>query len=312
MIRVKIIKDWDSPNLFRQTPNSLGIWNNVEFFTDENKECDYIIILNKLESNVKVKVLPENIWAVMQEPYIKGIHDWMIFQHNQFSRVYTHHIFNHQKRYHRSQPLLPWHINKTYDELVAMKVPDKTKLLSCISSNKGNFPGHILRVKFIEQLINSRFKIDLFGKGYHYVSDKWEALSAYKYSIVIENSSSKDYWTEKIADCYLSFTVPIYFGCTNLDEYFPENSFIKIDINNFQESLEIISNVITSDYWEKNIDSIITARERILNEYQFFPFISNEINGKSGIGLKKNITLKKFSNDTIDRILYKFYRKVLS
>lgn len=307
MLTVKIIKDWESPNLLRQTPNSLGIWNNVKFILETNLDSDYIIVLNKIDLDLSVFISIENVWAVMQEPYIKGIHEWMVNKHGQFSRVYTHFIFNKKDKYKVSQPLLPWHIEKTYDDLVNMEIPIKNQLISCISSNKSQFPGHILRVNFIRNLINSKIDIKLFGRGFNYLNDKFDGLSSFKYSIVIENSSSSNYWTEKISDCFLSYTMPFYYGCTNINDYFPENSLIKIDINNFQKSIEIIEEAIASELWEKNIDSIVFSRNKILNEYQFFPFIANEISKHNKLtSSKKRIKLKKYSNCKLRYYLSKF------
>ena len=259
MIKVKIIKDWNSPNLLRQTPGSLGVWNNVKFILDDIDidNPDFIIVLNKIDCEISISVSPENIWAVFQEPYISGIHDWMIYNHSQFNKIFTHYFFCKQEKYIKSQPLLPWHINRSYDELVNMKVPQKNQIISCISSNKADFPGHKLRLNFVNELINSDFEIKFFGRGYNYINDKWDGLSSFKYSIVIENSSSENYWTEKISDCYLSYTMPIYYGCKNLGDYFPVNSYIYIDINNCSESFEIIRNALDSNLWEKNFDSIV-------------------------------------------------------
>src|SRR5687768_17715451 len=57
----------------------------------------------------------------------------------------------------------------------------------------------------------------------------------YRYSLAIENFSGPYYWTEKVIDCYLSWTMPLYFGCTNLADYFPAESFVQIDIHRSEE-----------------------------------------------------------------------------
>lgn len=40
------------------------------------------------------------------------------------------------------------------------------------------------------------------------------------YHLAIENCESRFYFTEKLLDCFLTDTVPIYWGCRNLGEYF--------------------------------------------------------------------------------------------
>jgi len=102
-------------------------------------------------------------------------------------------------------------------------------------------------------------------------------LEKYKYTLAIENYSGNDYWTEKIADAYLSYCMPIYYGCENITDYFPEKSLLQIDIENPKEAIRIIESAIDDKLWEKNIDEIKIARELVLNKYQLFPFINNLI-----------------------------------
>ena len=66
---VKIIKNWDEPNLLRQTPKSEGVWGNVRFTLDDVDVCDYLLILNFVPKKILMKVDPRNIWALIQEPF---------------------------------------------------------------------------------------------------------------------------------------------------------------------------------------------------------------------------------------------------
>ena len=204
---VRIVKNWDFPELIKQSPGARGEIGDIVFTTDPVPESDYVIVFNTVEQPVEVNCPSENIWAVMQEPYIPGIFEWMVKGHKQYARVYTHHLFSDDAKYVASYPMLPWHVQKSYDELKDMPVPEKTELLSSIISNKAFFPGHKKRLKFVERLRqDSSLMIDMYGKGIRYIEDKWDALAPYKYSLAIENSRSRDYWTEKLADCFLSFS----------------------------------------------------------------------------------------------------------
>lgn len=302
---VQIIKNWDDPNLLRQTPKNLGIWRGIKFTLGSTKECDYIIVLNHVSQDTEVYCSKKNIWAVMQEPYIVGSHEWMIEGHKNFSKIFTHHIFNNNNKYIVSNPMLPWHIDKNYNELINIKIPKKTKNISWITSNKRIFPGHKPRMKFFDFIKSNKYlNIDLYGRGINELDDKWDGLAEYKYSLAIENSSSQDYWTEKIADCFLSYTMPIYYGCTNIDEYFPINSMIKIDINKPQEAIGIMQKALDEDIWSKNLESIQEARELVLNKYNFFAQIANKIdmNNKEPRN-KEKIFLKKYKKSFKRKIL---------
>ena len=268
---VRIIKNWDFPELIAQSPGSSGVIDGIRYTTEPVPECDYAIVLNTVQESVEVSCPHGHLWAVMQEPYIPGIFEWMVKGHERFSKVFTHHPPSGDSKYVTSYPMLPWHVQKSYDELVGMAVPQKTEVLSSIISNKAFFPGHQKRLKFVKVLREDpSLRIDMFGKGTRYIEDKWDALAPYKYSLAIENSRSRDYWTEKLADCFLAFTMPIYYGCENLEAYFPENSFIRIDIAKPQEALNIIKETIASGKWEEHLDAIVEARNLVLNKYNFY------------------------------------------
>eukprot|EP01028_Stygiella_incarcerata_P012144 TRINITY_DN7303_c0_g1_i3.p1 TRINITY_DN7303_c0_g1~~TRINITY_DN7303_c0_g1_i3.p1 ORF type:complete len:232 (-),score=-73.43 TRINITY_DN7303_c0_g1_i3:13-708(-) len=227
-ISVKIVKNWTNPELFRQLPNnSHNMWNNIQFTYDKNLETDYAIILNFIpKDSEEILKNSKKIWAFMQEPCIDGINKWVETGHENFERIYTHHIFNNESKYIPTQTCLPWHVDKTFDELINLKSIKKTKRISWIVSNLNYLPGHKLRMELHSEVIKQQLPIDIFGKGINPIKDKFNGLASYKYSIAIENSSSPHYWTEKISDCFLSYTVPIYYGCTNIGNYFPKDSFI--------------------------------------------------------------------------------------
>lgn len=292
---VRIIKNWSSPDLMRQTPGVSGYWKGVRFTCDPVDEYDAVIVLNRVPEPVSVRCPPENVWALMQEPYIRGVFDWMVKGHGQYKNVFTHHPSNKDgDKYISCHPAVPWHVNKSYDELKEHTLPDKLKSISWITSNLMSFPGHKVRINFLEFLRTRDFPIDLFGKGINYIEDKWDGLAPYRYSLAIENSSGPDYWTEKVADCFLSWTVPIYYGCTNLEDYFPARSFIRIDITRPEEALETIAATLASDNWQSRLPALKEARKLVLDRYQFFPQMQNMVERNYKNLPKKNLVLQPY------------------
>jgi len=53
-----------------------------------------------------------------------------------------------------------------------------------------------------------------------------------QFSLVIENSREINYFSEKLLDCLLSRTVPVYFGCPNIRDYFDTRGWILISSTN--------------------------------------------------------------------------------
>jgi hypothetical protein len=149
MITVGIAKDWDWPDLLRQTPGGKGVLEWDAVYSDPRTDCDFLVVLNnKMKVETRAQCPPENVWCLMQEPYMKGHTDWMVEKLEPYSRVLTHHVpFNHSK-FTVSQPAIPWHVNKTFDQLVALEMPAKPKTLSWVVGNANDLPGHGKRLAF--------------------------------------------------------------------------------------------------------------------------------------------------------------------
>ncbi|SDB64937.1 Glycosyltransferase family 10 (fucosyltransferase) C-term [Flavobacteriaceae bacterium MAR_2010_188] len=275
---VRIIKDWDYPDIFRQTPSGTKIWGDVEFTTDNILEFDYLVVLNRSEKEVTFRCRKKGRFLFTQEPPIAG-YEWHKKLFGYFDKVYTSWDVNAPNIVH-GQGCLPWHIDKTYDELINLAANDgliKQDKISWITSNARQKPGQILRMDFKDQ-IEGVLDFDLYGRGFRQIDDKFNVLYPYKYSFALENNSCNDYWTEKISDCFLSWTIPIYSGCTNITDYFPKNSIIQIDPTRPQEAIEKIQGAINEGFWEKNLSSLSEARNLVLNKYQLFPFVVDNLN----------------------------------
>ncbi|MFB6201239.1 MAG: hypothetical protein ABEI98_04435 [Halorhabdus sp.] len=150
-----------------------------------------------------------------------------------------------------------------------------------------NYPtdGHIVRMEFLERLSDSYPELlDVYGWGtwnrsktYYKgtLADKWDGLAPYRYSLAIDNYRGPNYFG-KITGPLLAWCMPIQWGCTNLSEYIPEDSYAHVDIED-KSAPEKIKRIVESDRRERNLDAIAEARERILDEYQIWPTIEREI-----------------------------------
>lgn len=276
---VRIAADYDCSGILLQTPGGKGLWEGVRFTIDDVVDCDYLIMLNNRRSTpLQVRCPPAHVWCLMQEPWVPGSHDWMIEGLENFARVFTHYMPAADPKYVRSHPALRWWVDFDYDELVAFSVPLKTRAVSFIASNLMWLPGHRKRNVLREFLIREApDKLDIFGRGVHYLQNKWDGLAPYRYSIAIENSNSPDYWTEKIADCFLSWTIPLYDGCPNIEDYFPADSLIRIDANDHRATLAKINELLQHDEWERRLPALREARRRVLDTHQTFPFLARAI-----------------------------------
>jgi hypothetical protein len=315
MTLVRIAKDYVWPDILRQTPGGKGLWDGINFTTDNIEECDALIVLNnRMKHDIHVCCPQGRIWALMQEAYVWGFAEWMIEQHEAFDRIYTNHIPSTDPKYIVSQPALAWFVNRTFDELTTCPIPEKPHSLSWVVGNCRDLPGHIKRYAFLHEIQAAQeLDIDLYGRAVRPIQDKWDGLAKYRYSIAAENTNCPDYWTEKVADCFLTWTVPFYYGCENLEKYFPTDSFIRIDINRPQEAIEKIQRTLREDDWTRRLPALQEARRRVLYEYQIFPLLTKLIKAEPSVDLPKiNHIVPAYRRSfraRSRRMLYKLRRK---
>lgn len=163
----------------------------------------------------------------------------------------------------------------------------KTKLISVVSSDKAFTEEHRARLAFVAKLKEAMGdQVDVFGRGIADFADKRDVLDAYRYHIALENCTIQDYWTEKVADPYLTLTYPIYHGCPNILDYFNEDAVIQINIYNPDEAISTIKKIIESDLAERSRDALIEARRRLMTEHNVF-FMMSMVAHKAASNEKK-------------------------
>ena len=294
----------DYRNYFPEGQLSYG---QVDFTLNIDSNIDAVLICNHPTLKEQVLVAPGNVFHVHQEPGDSLYHGFMYdaVVGKKHSHLKLADITGH--------PCLNWLVNKTYDELTQMDAAygvvskDKNKLFSGVISGHNALEGHYFRLKVLEE-IKQKFEMDLFGKRHNFIPDKWDALYPYQFSLAMENSSQPDYWTEKIMDCYLACTMPIYYGCSNIDKYFPKDSFIQLDVNNLTYSLDSLKEKLTTEFFQSNYDHILEARELCLYKYSTAAGLSNIIETHYNAQPKQNVTIKPFKRTVFTDLKRKLTR----
>ncbi|RTY92257.1 glycosyltransferase family 10 domain-containing protein [Flavobacterium sp. GT3R68] len=277
---IKIERYFKYPDLKRQTPNNSFKWKEFTFTEDDVAECDYLIILDYPKDDFSINVNKNNIIHLCMEPPNE------ISKYRQYGNKNVKLIFNQldiKKNNVLSHGALPWHIDKDFDFLTNLKRDDiqKENKIVWVTSNQRTSKGHNVRMDFLDSIKELPF-VDVYGRGINPVDSKWDVLYQAKYAIAYENFQSDYYWTEKIMDCYLSYTMPLYFGCNSIDNFFPKDSYIQIDPKDKHADL-FLKEIIASNKWEENLDAITKARELVLNEYQLFPFLFSQIKAMEAV-----------------------------
>ena len=82
--------------------------------------------------------------------------------------------------------------------------------------------------------------------SHHMLTDEKEPIFDSMFSVIIENERLPNYLTEKLIDCILSKSVPLYFGCPNVGDYFDTEGMIII--RDLEHLIEVVQNLTPEDY----------------------------------------------------------------
>jgi hypothetical protein len=76
--------------------------------------------------------------------------------------------------------------------------------------------------------------------------------------------------TEKFYDSILTETIPIYYGCKNIKEIYPEDGYILInDINNLTEINELLIRINNNsdEIYNQKIEGLRQIKKRYFKEF---------------------------------------------
>ena len=91
------------------------------------------------------------------------------------------------------------------------------------------------------------------------VENKNSFFTNAKFHIVTENQVMPNMYSEKILDCFATKTIPIYYGCTNIDKYFNPKGIIQF---NTIDELDNILNTLTPDQYDQMLPYVEENYER--------------------------------------------------
>lgn len=130
---------------------------------------------------------------------------------------------------------------------------EKTKSCSLIASAKRDTTGHQLRHSIVEWVRETGQDVDIMGRGYTPFERKADGLAPYRFSVVIENVQEPNYFSEKLIDAILCNTVPIYWGCPNIEQFLDPSGMI---ICNSEADIRRAVEAVSVEDFEKRLPHI--------------------------------------------------------
>lgn len=79
--------------------------------------------------------------------------------------------------------------------------------------------------------------------------DRKDCLFESMFHVAFENYVSDHYFTEKVIDCFASYTVPIYYGCPKIGDHFDAEGILMA--SSHQEVIDILNSLTPDDYWKR-------------------------------------------------------------
>ena len=288
MIKAAFVSAHDDHPWRRQIPGNRAVFDGVEFFVPP-EEADILFVHDNLKADACIglnKHIPK-VCIVSEPPdSVKEYNRYNTSFLSQFDYVLAFNRDISHSNLILGQTGLPWFVGcmstsnegsvifldhpLSFDDFET-HTPQKTKLVSVVASNQTGLPGHRARLEFVAKLKEVLGdQVDVFGRGINGFADKRDVLDDYRYHIAIENSVCENYWTEKLADPYLTLTFPIYHGCPNILDYFHHDAIRTINIYDPDQAIATIKDIIASDLAEKNREALIEARRQVLYDYNIF------------------------------------------
>lgn len=246
---------------------SLFFINNIVGLSVEkttNPKMQTSIVMDSFQKNpntrnILIQVEPEAIRPVQDQiiSYSKNYDFILTFNDNILNKCP-----NAYKYLFGMTRIIPKHVDE-------IDINNKKFLITSVTNDKLMTKGHYFRhAVYYNQLhiqnIPTRFYISSDSKNLPVVNNnpilglcplKIDLFKDAQFSLVIENSRQINYFTEKLCDCLITKTIPVYYGCPNISEYFDTSGWIILDTESMNDLITKLEK-LNPDYYIKHIDII--------------------------------------------------------
>jgi hypothetical protein len=244
------------------------------FISEDDPIYDGLKALNKsitffydyIPQNIdQLNINPINILMLHEPDEFFGMHSWVLNNHNLFTCILT---WNDELINKCDNAILfPYSCNHLELEYInSFQNLNKKFEISFLSGAKKLVEGHQLRqeiYKIGEQISIPKkwfYVLDDFnwydfnkggvGRPYSAAGQSEGKQICYKepmFHVCVENVNYNNWYTEKISDAFLTKTIPLYWGCSNISDFgYDEKGIIRF--GNPEELLYLINNLTEGKY----------------------------------------------------------------
>ena len=260
-----------------------------DFFIDQDvtivDDNSYDLLVCSNHCTEKPLVEKENVIGIIMEPSWSLNWDRNLDQKCGIIFVHDNSLFNFKNNECKiiERPSLMF--NEFYNsfefsikDYINWRSPKNKKISFVVSKNAGSNNNVLYdkRLELVNSILKNNLPVDIYGRGWQSNGrqikgicpddKKINALINYQFSIGIENSREKNYISEKFFDNLLVNTVPLYYGCPNVEDIYNKNSFIHIDLNNIDKTLQILENLLNLKY-KGYVDLLYESKLNYVNNH---------------------------------------------
>lgn len=244
---------------------------------EDFKDLPIGLFMDYIPTPIDLQQNPFNFILLHEPNEFFGLHDWVWKFHQNFTGIFTY----NQNLINDLPNVIPFTFGLIQSEdkkyYNSFKNKEKTFEVSFLSGVKDLSQGHKLR----QEIYNLKDQINIPTKWYKVLEDfdhstnvrpgyseyskdishvpEYEAPEQYgkrvlfnnsMFHIAIENVKNLNWYTEKIAQAFATKTVPIYWGCPNLEDLGYDTKGI-ITFNTKEELKDILNNLSPEDYFSR-------------------------------------------------------------
>ena len=270
-MRIRIFSNYTTTEILHKLfQECFDIPSHIQFTSGE--DYTHAIIINGAMPVLPVDVPPTHVVGLAYEP-------WGLLKFNENNKEYIRQKIGKYLcgESYRENPFVGYYpYMPIHSKIECMS--EKRHPMSIVFSQKQSLTGHKYRHQLVDEILKRNWPIDIYGKGcnilhkrqfetmnriYHRhhsmdsrIKDSfkdYEPYAEYLFTIVIENTQSEHYISEKVLIPLLMNTTPLYWGATEIETYFP-NMTIPLT-GTTPNDLKIIANVLENPLeYKKEID----------------------------------------------------------
>jgi hypothetical protein len=272
--------------------NEEQIYNNIisswgkgspvykDLFITKEDDYEYAVLLNL--KTIDKKLPKKNVIGFSHEPRLTlGLNNFLIdYVKDSVSDYYISNSENLPPEFKEGFSFVcPFEYSKDTEK------QNRPFKMSMILSLSNFMPGHSMRHSLLRKILDTDMDIHFYAKGLNEIYKDprvkefdWDIFGIpyenYEYQIVIENIIDNYWSSEKLTNCVIKETIPIYYGSKKSSELFYPKNFL----NYLGEDLEKNMKIIKKVYYESNYDLEITrkAKEKLYEEINLLEFLNNK------------------------------------